>query len=151
MRKIIFIVLVFCFTVSRAQYTKPYFNTYSIVNGLPEGNVTASLQDKLGYMWFGTQNGLVRYDGYQLKQYPIPDDNGIPLIYCSIKLLHEDKEGKLWALVDKEGLYYFNRQTDAFYKVKTNKADVNLFRDYYFYDWAEDRLNHIHWLLGADF
>ncbi len=150
MRKIIYILFVFCVTGSSAQYTKPFFNTFSIVNGLPEGYVTASLQDMLGYMWFGTQNGLVRYDGYQLKQYPIPDDNGIPLIYCSIQQLHEDKEGKLWALVDKEGLYYLDRQKDAFIKVKMNNADNIIFRDYYFYKWVEDQKNNTNWFLAFD-
>ena len=150
MRKIIFITLLFCFTGLNAQYVKPYFNILSIENGLPEGYVVSSLQDKLGYMWLGTQNGLVRYDGYELKSYPFPDDNGLPLIYCSIRQLHEDKEGKLWALVTSEGLFYLNRQKDAFIKVPLDSADINIFKDHYFSKWIEDQKNDRHWLLGIN-
>jgi len=150
MRKLLFIAFLFWYDASIAQYAKPFFNTFSIVNGLPEGVVTASLQDKQGYIWLGTQNGLVRYDGYHLKQYPMPDENGIPLIYCRIQQLHEDKEGKLWAMVDKEGLYCFDRQKDAFFKVRISKADSNIFRDYYIAKWIEDRKNNINWFLAFD-
>jgi signal transduction histidine kinase/ligand-binding sensor domain-containing protein len=150
MRKIIFIVLIFCFTGSSAQYIKPFFNKFSIENGLPEGYVTSSLQDKLGFMWFGTQNGLVRYDGYQLKTYAIPDDKGNPLIYCSIQQLYEDRKGKLWAFVDKEGLFYLDRQKDAFIKVKMVADDSNLLKDYYFDKWMVDRKSDTHWFTAFD-
>ena len=60
MKKIILIVFVFCFTGLSAQFKRPFFNTISTENGLPEGYVQSSLQDKQGYLWFGTQNGLVR-------------------------------------------------------------------------------------------
>ncbi|MBK6966106.1 MAG: hypothetical protein IPH20_19845 [Bacteroidales bacterium] len=116
MRIILFIALIFCYTGTKAQYIKPFFKTLSIENGLPEGYVLASIQDKPGYLWFGTQNGLVRYDGYQLKQYAIPDDKGVPLIYCSIKHLHEDREGKLWVSVDNEGLYFSRQAERCFHK-----------------------------------
>jgi len=150
MRKIIFFVFIFCFTVSSAQYIKPFFNTFSIENGLPEGYVASSLQDKLGFMWFGTQNGLVRYNGYELKSYSIPDDNGNPLIYCSIQQLHEDRKGKLWALVDKEGLFCLDRQKDAFIKVKMVADDSNLLKDYYFDKWVVDRESDTHWFTAFD-
>jgi signal transduction histidine kinase/ligand-binding sensor domain-containing protein len=151
MRKIIFIALIFCFTGSSAQYIKPFFNTFSIENGLPEGYVASSLQDKLGFMWFGTQNGLVRYNGYELKSYSIPDDSGNPLIYCSIQQLHEDRKGILWAFVDKEGLFCLDRQKDAFIKVKLDTAQINLFKDYYFYKWLEDRNSDTHWFVAGIF
>ena len=136
MRKILFIALIFCYTGTKAQYIKPFFKTLSIENGLPEGYVLASIQDKLGYMWFGTQNGLVRYDGYRLKQYAIPGDKGVPLIYCSIRLLHEDREGKLWVSVDNEGLYFFDRLNDIFIKLKIDAADTNIFKDNGHYKWC---------------
>src|SRR5689334_1245225 len=46
-----------------------HFNLLSIKDGMPEGTVTDLLQDREGYMWIGTQKGLVRYDGYKLKVY----------------------------------------------------------------------------------
>lgn len=150
MRKIIIIALLICFTGLKAQELKPFFNTLSVENGLPEGYVVSSLQDKLGYMWLGTQNGLVRYDGYELKSYPLPDENGLPLIYCSIRQIHEDKTGKLWVIVNNIGLYYFNRQKDAFIRFMLDASDENIFRDHYIAKWVEDRKSETQWFLALN-
>ncbi|MCW8960590.1 MAG: hypothetical protein OQK29_03440 [Ignavibacteriaceae bacterium] len=52
-----------------SQFSPPVFETISIEDGLPENSVTCILQDYLGYMWFGTQNGLAKYDGYSMTVY----------------------------------------------------------------------------------
>jgi len=150
MRKIILLALLFSFAGVQAQYLKPYFNTISVENGLPEGFVVSSLQDNLGYMWLGTQNGLLRYDGYELKSYPIPDENGIPLVYCSIRLLHEDKNGKLWTYVRTNGLYCFDRQKDAFERVQLDDSDANIYSDLYLMEWVEEQKGDVHWLLAME-
>lgn len=150
MRKIFLIALLLSFTILQAQYLKPYFNTISVENGLPEGYVMSSLQDRLGYMWLGTQNGLMRYDGYGLKSYPIPDKNGVPLIYCSVRELHEDKEGKLWAYIRKNGLYLLNRQKDVFEKVKQEEGDADIFKELYLVEWVEEQKSDVHWLLAME-
>jgi len=151
MRKIIYISLLFCFTGLNAQYIKPYFNTLSIENGLPEGYVVSSLQDKLGYMWFGTQNGLVRYDGHKLNSYTFPDENGIPLIRYSINHLHEDKNGMLWVLTSVQGLYFLDRKEDIFIRLELGNTDIN---NIYIsaINWVEDPKNSTHWILlyGGD-
>ncbi len=43
------------------------FEHITVDDGLPENSVRAILQDSSGFLWFGTMNGLVRYDGYELK------------------------------------------------------------------------------------
>jgi len=54
MKKIIFITLICCCAVAaHAQYKKLFFNTLTVASGLPEPFISSSLQDKLGYMWFG--------------------------------------------------------------------------------------------------
>ena len=76
MDKALLIILTVCCTNLYAQYDRPFFNTISTHNGLPQNVVRSSLQDKFGYLWFGTQQGLVRHDGYQTKLYTFVDDNG---------------------------------------------------------------------------
>lgn len=71
MRKALIILLIltrtfFCIAQNN-QSQQLYFNYLSVKNGLPEGTVQALVQDRQGYMWIGTQNGLVRYDGYTAK------------------------------------------------------------------------------------
>lgn len=46
------------------NFPEPKFEHLTIADGLPENSVRCILQDHLGYMWFGTQSGLVKYNGY---------------------------------------------------------------------------------------
>jgi len=150
MRQILIIAVLLSFTTIKAQQIKPFFNTISVENGLPEGYIVSSLQDKSGYMWFGTQNGLVRFDGYTLKPYSFPNEHGNPLIQASVTHLLEDKEGKLWAFISTHGLYWLNRQQDKFERVNLDKTDHKIFSDHYFSKWFEDQNSNQHWLLGID-
>ena len=139
MKKLVFIAFILYSIGLQAQFKKPYFNTMSAENGLPEANILISLQDKPGYLWFGTQNGLVRYDGYQLKQYPMPDAKGNPIVFCRVQFLHEDKTGIIWANVAREGLFCFDRQKDAFLKAPFDTATLSLFKNSLIYNWVEDK------------
>src|SRR6185436_5621892 len=122
MKKIIFITLICCCAVAaHAQYKKLFFNTLTVASGLPEPFISSSLQDKLGYMWIGTRNRLVRYDGYQLKPYQVLNDEGLPVSYNSVNYLYEDRSGKLWAFFLQEGLYWYDRSKDAFFKIPLDK------------------------------
>ncbi len=125
MKKIILIALTFCTTGLHAQFKRPFFNTISVENGLPEAFVTTSLQDKLGYLWFGTQNGLVRYDGYNSKLYTMPDEDGKPISFASIVNLFEDKQGNLWAGVFHKSYYIYDRQKDVFKRPYPGNIGMN--------------------------
>lgn len=93
----LFVALLFLFCTSApAQFKKLYFNTLDVKTGLPEANVVTRLQDKNGYLWLATQNGLVRYDGYQFKPYPMFTGNGIAGTF-RVKILQQDCTGKIWA------------------------------------------------------
>ena len=52
-----------------AQLPKIAFEKYGVAEGLPEEQVFTPLQDDKGFVWFGTSNGLVKYDGYRFKVY----------------------------------------------------------------------------------
>ncbi len=81
------------------------FNYIGIKDGLPEGLAWAMLQDKEGYMWVGSQNGLVRYDGYNVKQYDLERGTTGNLYITAI---YEDKKNNLWVGAT-DALYYYNR------------------------------------------
>jgi signal transduction histidine kinase/ligand-binding sensor domain-containing protein len=151
MKKIILIVFVFCFTSLNAQFKRPFFNTISVENGLPEGYVQSSLQDKLGYLWFGTQNGLVRYDGYTTKLYPMMDDDGKPLSTPSIKNLFEDKLGVLWASIRDNGYFFYDRRNDVFKRPKTANDTINKTRTDNSLKFVYDKKNEVGWNLIGDF
>ncbi len=58
-----------CLCNAQTNTSRHHFNLLAIKDGMPEGTVREMLQDKQGYMWIATQNGLVRYDGYKPKVY----------------------------------------------------------------------------------
>jgi ligand-binding sensor domain-containing protein len=66
------------------------FEHISIKEGLSQGSFNCILQDNKGFMWFGTQNGLNRYDGHEFKPYTLDTDNpkvlsGMSLIFDLIR------------------------------------------------------------------
>ena len=121
MKKIIALLLILSFTcICMAQSTQLkelHFNRLSIKNGLPEGVITSMVQDKEGYIWVGTQGGLVRYDGYSAKvyQFGIKDP-----LRASVVSVYETPAGELWIGSAYNGLYHYNRAADTFFHYKLN-------------------------------
>jgi signal transduction histidine kinase/ligand-binding sensor domain-containing protein len=151
MKKLLITLFVFAFLTAKAQYQKPFFNTLSIRSGLPEAWVVSTLEDKNGYIWMGTQNGLVRYDGYQLKPYPITDDDGLPVAAPSIRYLQQDKDGKIWAFLFTGAFYYYDRALDKFVKTTAELGNNKATNGYQILNWIEDKQENICWLFVYNF
>ncbi|NDV80989.1 hybrid sensor histidine kinase/response regulator transcription factor [Bacteroides sp. 51] len=98
-----------------------YFNHIDGENGLSASNVKAVLQDSYGFMWFGTKNGLNRYDGTSILQLNCKDlktgtgNNNIAALF-------EDKEHKLWVGTDR-GIYIYDPEEDTFTLKKPTSPD----------------------------
>lgn len=112
MKRIAFILLLLliAFQVSFAvdkPLSKIDITNLNISSGLTSNEVTCIIQDDLGFMWFGTTNGLCRYDGYQFKNYR--SDYLSPSLFVSnhILFMEKDLEGNLWIVTTKE-LVVFN-------------------------------------------
>ena len=90
------------------------FRQVSRDEGLSQGVVLAIVQDRHGLMWFGTQEGLNRYDGYNFATFvPDPDDLS-SLSHSSVRAVFEDRDGILWVGTDGGGLSRFDRTTETF-------------------------------------
>jgi signal transduction histidine kinase/ligand-binding sensor domain-containing protein len=139
MKRILVPALLICFHFLYAQNKKPFFHNINVSSGLPERFVIASLQDHDGFMWLGTQNGVVRYDGYQLKSYPMYDSANKPLVIPSVVYFFEDDQHVLWTHVLFVGLFYFDREQNAFIKQQwANSATDSMFKRYVFIDnWVQ--------------
>ena len=90
---------------------EPVFQYLTRKDGLPENSVTCILQDHLGYLWLGTQNGLVRYDGYTMDVFQ-PRDGTTGIGGSYISSIYEDHENTLW-VTTMHGLKKFNRANDS--------------------------------------
>jgi ligand-binding sensor domain-containing protein len=96
MKKLFLLFLLFSSFASAGQIRELNFTRLSVENGMPENWAVSSLQDKHGYLWFGTQNGLVRYDGYKLKVYNLETTDKKEQSYRNIRTIKEDSAGILW-------------------------------------------------------
>lgn len=93
--------------------------------GLSLSTVTSILQDYKGFMWFGTQDGLNKYDGYEFTIYRHDPKDPSSLISNQIKSLYQDNEGNLWittfsgiSLYDRDGDRFINYNTDNGYNLE---------------------------------
>lgn len=72
------------------------FTRISTENGLSQPRVAQIVQDDLGFMWFGTQYGLNRYDGYKFKLFKHEPGNPSSLSSVYVYALFKDRSGSLW-------------------------------------------------------
>lgn len=89
----------------------------TVDNGLSQGFVYDGLQDKEGFIWLATMDGLNRYDGYNFTVYKHDPENPYSLPENSINCIAEDKNGNLWIGTMSKGLYIMDKRTERFYPV----------------------------------
>ena len=109
MKKNIQVLIYLCILSSLPCYagdnTHYYFKTLDIQNGLSQNTVNTILQDKQGFMWFGTQDALNRYDGLSFRIFKREDGCGLGNNFITV--LHEDEEGYIW-IGTGAGVYIYN-------------------------------------------
>ncbi len=94
------------------QAQQRFFLPLDTRNGLSENNVKCIVQDNAGFMWFGTKNGLNRYDGVSFKLYNV-DDYVKKCGNHNVSALYEDNSHRLWVGTDK-GVYIFDPVQETF-------------------------------------
>ena len=101
------------------------FEHLDINAGLSQNNVLCILQDKRGFMWFGTRDGLNKYDGYNFTIYKndAKDSNSISnnFIYDIL----EDSKGVIWIATRGGGLNRYNAEKDMFIRYTHDPGDDN--------------------------
>ncbi|WP_177208058.1 two-component regulator propeller domain-containing protein [Pseudoalteromonas denitrificans] len=104
---------------------QPIFKSIGDKKEIPYGIVTAITQDHQGFLWIGTQHGLIRYDGYQFHKfsYSVKDKNSISGDYISALFVASD--GKIWIGTTSDGISVYNPSTDTFQNYKNSKNDSN--------------------------
>jgi len=90
------------------------FARVSTEQGLSRGTVTCMLQDRMGFVWFGTPDGLNRYDGYTCTVFRNVPDDPTSLSSNDIRALYEDHSRNLWIGTGAGGLNRFDRASGAF-------------------------------------
>ena len=90
-----------------------YFRKYQVEMGLSHNSVWCLLQDSYGFMWFGTSDGLNRFDGKKFKIFRNDNQEKFSLGNNSVQSLFEDKKQNIWVGTN-EGIYIYQRANGRF-------------------------------------
>jgi ligand-binding sensor domain-containing protein/signal transduction histidine kinase len=108
--------------------TQINFDHLTTSNGLSHSTVNSIIQDQYGFMWFGTGDGVDKYDGYSFTHYSsnILNDNSLSNVY--INVLYEDSDGYIW-IGTNNGLNCYDRKADKFTRFYNIKNDISSLSD----------------------
>ncbi|HVS94244.1 MAG TPA: two-component regulator propeller domain-containing protein [Mucilaginibacter sp.] len=115
-------ILILTFPGIKARCQGPAHISYlSPDDGLSQSNVKAIFKDHLGFMWFATDDGLSKYDGYDFTVYRHDPKNVRSLKNSNIEMIAEDAGKNLWVGTGGGGLSLYDRNTDSFINFSANK------------------------------
>ncbi|MBB1269553.1 EAL domain-containing protein [Shewanella sp. SR44-3] len=97
------------------------YDSYNIAEGVSQSRVNSMVEDRFGYIWIGTLNGLNRFDGTNFEHFFADDSNGLPSSF--IRSLLIDGEGNLLVGTDA-GLVVYNNDTEKFYPFYVNNEKL---------------------------
>lgn len=125
-----------------------YIRSYTVENGLPNNQVRCITQDKAGFLWFSTWDGLCRFDGNEFRAYYHDPDDSLSLPNINLREVHIDRDNNVWALAEQI-LCRYDRSKDHFirYNRKKNPKDPDYIASDIIYDYSTDNYGNL-WALG---
>ncbi|MBU4329236.1 MAG: diguanylate cyclase [Acidobacteria bacterium] len=108
-------IWILCLMISSTAFPQGNirFRNVSIAQGLSQNSLFTIAQDQQGFMWFGTEEGANRYDGYTMRIFRPERGNPNSISNNWIYCIREDRQGKIWFGTDN-GLNSFDRETERF-------------------------------------
>jgi signal transduction histidine kinase/ligand-binding sensor domain-containing protein len=142
-------ILLFLFYIpsSFTQIPELNFRYYSKSEGLASSNTLDIIQDSLGYIWVGTNNGLDKFDGYTFTHYKYNSSDSLSVPNNRIQKLFIDSKGILW-IGTSRGVCYYNQQKDRFNRIPTFILDTE-HEDYNFVDISENQDGELFFLTST--
>ena len=124
MYKHLFLLISILFSLSSPSVhaERYYFQHLGLKNKLSQSSVLCITQDRNGFMWFGTKDGLNRYDGSNFRIFKHNHSTPHSLGNNNVNSLHENKDGKLWIGTD-DGIYIYDPLTETFSKLTCKSQD----------------------------
>lgn len=113
LKPIIYLLFSFLWLLSFSQQTNIKFGHLSLKDGLSQSEVLCIIQDKKGLMWFGTQDGLNQYNGYEFKIFSQDILDSLSISNSFIHDIHQDENGLIW-LATENGLNVYYKANNSF-------------------------------------
>ncbi len=108
-----------------AQYHNFRINTIEDQHGNKSGATFAIAEDPMGFLWFGTLNGLIRYDGFNYRYYMHDKDDDNTLTSNMIRTMFFDQDGLLWIGTQGGGVNVFNPISESFVNYRHDPDNPN--------------------------
>lgn len=149
-----FLLYIFCLCCSIESYAQRKNITFEHIGteqGLSQSNIFSIIQDSRGFMWFGTWDGLNKYDGYKFTVYKNKPGDSTSISNNYINQIAESKNGELWVATNN-GLNCFDRKKEQFKRFKNNPGNINSINSNIVYNVIEDAAGKI-WIgtnMGLD-
>jgi ligand-binding sensor domain-containing protein/signal transduction histidine kinase/DNA-binding response OmpR family regulator len=121
-RSWIFIIFAFLVLNQSGLSNNFKFINYQVNNGLSENTVQCIIQDQQGFLWFGTKDGLNRFDGSEFKIFKHEPGNPNSIGNNFIRSLFQDEDGKIWVGTDHQ-IYILNPVEETFEKFNMKTPD----------------------------
>jgi ligand-binding sensor domain-containing protein/two-component sensor histidine kinase len=116
----IILIAFFIFSSSFSQTDKYIFRQLTDADGLSQSTIFAMIQDRDGYLWLGTIDGLNRYDGYGFRVYVNDPSDDASISDNFISAMYEDSDGLIWIGTVNGYLNSFKKKTEVFKKYFIN-------------------------------
>ena len=126
-----------------AQKKQLGFDHFQTSDGLSQSNVLCIMQDSKGFMWFGTREGLNKYDGYKFTVYKNDSKNKNSIGGNFISSVIESHEGNLWIATWGGGLCKYNTEKDQFTTYKYDAKNAGSISSDFINTVAEDKDGNI--------
>jgi ligand-binding sensor domain-containing protein/signal transduction histidine kinase len=120
-----FLLVLFVPTLLRSQHASIQFDHISIEEGLSQSVITCIYKDKEGFLWFGTQDGLNKYDGYEFTVYKSIPFDSTSLADNWIQTITEDENGHLWIGTYSGGIFELDKNRETFINYKNIPGNQN--------------------------
>ena len=106
-----------------AQHVR--FHRLGIEAGLSQSTINAIVQDSRGFMWFGTEDGLNRYDGFNFRVFKHDPDDPDSLGFNHVMALYLDRTGTIWVATNGGGLDRYDASRERFIHYRYSATDPN--------------------------
>ena len=109
-------LILFLFIIGNVSVFSQNFERFSNKEGFNQNTINAIAQDKYGFLWFGTPNGLIKYDGYEFQTYTTQSKTNGNISSNNITSLYSDSNGVLW-IGTNVGINVYIPKLESFYTV----------------------------------
>lgn len=117
------LIVVWCKLDLVVGQSPPAFETITTADGLSQGLAYDMIQDRDGFIWIGTKDGLNRYDGYEFRVFTHDPNDPYSISSNAIQHLFEDSQGRIWACTMNDGLSVYDKHSGRFHQIVHDPTD----------------------------